>query len=77
MSVTARGLTSASLKGMLYEIDFGINRDAHGKGNVMKRFLQIATLLLLAVLIVSAIGCETWKGAGKDVEKTGETMQGK
>jgi predicted small secreted protein len=35
----------------------------------------IITALLLAGML-SLVGCNTWKGAGKDVEKTGEVMQG-
>jgi predicted small secreted protein len=41
---------------------------------------SIIVLLLLALfagLLLSATGCNTWKGAGKDVEKTGDAMQGK
>jgi len=31
---------------------------------------------LIAVGMLSMAGCNTWKGAGKDVERTGEAMQG-
>ena len=37
--------------------------------------MVVVLLVLLASVVVSA-GCNTWKGAGKDVEKTGESMQG-
>jgi predicted small secreted protein len=35
--------------------------------------------LLVALLggILATSACNTWKGAGKDVEKAGEEMQGK
>ncbi len=33
-----------------------------------------AVLVLLAVVVVFG-GCNTWRGAGKDVEKTGQNMQ--
>jgi predicted small secreted protein len=38
----------------------------------------IVTVALLALLagLLSLPGCNTWKGAGKDVERTGEKMQG-
>jgi len=41
--------------------------------------LMVVTVTLLALLasVLSLTGCNTWKGAGKDVEKTGESMQGK
>ena len=32
-------------------------------------------LLLAAVSLLT--GCNTWRGAGRDVERTGEMMQGK
>ena len=44
----------------------------------MKTRLIVMMALLLAVLS-SALwlsGCSTWEGAGKDVERTGEKMQG-
>jgi predicted small secreted protein len=31
----------------------------------------------LVIGLFSLTGCNTWKGAGKDVERTGEAMQGK
>lgn len=34
-----------------------------------------ATLLLLLTTTFFLTGCNTWKGLGKDVEKTGEKMQ--
>ncbi len=36
----------------------------------------IVTVTLLAGLL-SLTSCNAWKGAGKDVEKTGDAMQGK
>jgi predicted small secreted protein len=35
------------------------------------------TLLVLVVSLLALTSCNTWKGAGKDVEKTGDSMQGK
>jgi predicted small secreted protein len=45
----------------------------------MNKRIVIVTVALLALLagLLSLTGCNTWKGAGKDVEKTGEAMQGK
>jgi predicted small secreted protein len=44
----------------------------------MKARMLTATLILLGLLIggLSLTGCNTWKGVGKDVERTGEAMQG-
>jgi predicted small secreted protein len=41
-------------------------------------FITAVTLLaLLAGMLTGMLtGCNTWKGAGKDVERTGEVMQG-
>lgn len=33
------------------------------------------TLLMLLAGILTCTGCNTWKGAGKDIEKTGDSMQ--
>ncbi|MBI3313180.1 MAG: entericidin [Candidatus Omnitrophica bacterium] len=34
------------------------------------------TAFLLSLLMVSVlIGCETWRGAGRDLEEAGEEMQ--
>lgn len=35
------------------------------------------TLLTLLVGMFSLTGCNTWKGAGKDIQSGGEKMQGK
>lgn len=35
----------------------------------------MATLLMLLTSVFFLTGCNTWKGLGKDVEKTGESMQ--
>lgn len=37
--------------------------------------LVAATLLMLVTSMVYLTGCNTWKGLGKDVERTGEVMQ--
>jgi predicted small secreted protein len=43
----------------------------------LRSFIVTATLLaLLACTLSLTAGCNTWKGAGKDVERTGEKMQG-
>jgi entericidin B len=36
---------------------------------------KLATLLLALLVLVSVTGCETMKGAGKDIEKAGEAIQ--
>lgn len=41
------------------------------------RIIITATLLALLVGMLSLSGCNTWRGAGKDVEKAGDSMQGK
>ncbi len=43
----------------------------------MKKRIMIvaATLLMLLTSTVFLTGCNTWKGLGEDVEKTGEAMQ--
>ena len=45
----------------------------------MKKMRIVITVILLGLLggMFSMTGCNTWKGAGKDVEKTGDAMQGK
>ena len=44
----------------------------------MNSRILIVTAALAALLlgVLSLTGCNTWKGAGKDVERTGEVMQG-
>ena len=44
----------------------------------MKLRSTIVTITLLALLMAafSFTGCNTWEGAGNDVERTGEKMQG-
>jgi predicted small secreted protein len=44
--------------------------------DLRKLFLAVTVFLMLAVTLV-VTGCNTWHGAGKDVERTGEAMQGK
>jgi predicted small secreted protein len=42
----------------------------------MNRFVKAILLwCLLALLSVSAIGCNTMRGAGEDVENAGEAVQ--
>ncbi len=40
------------------------------------RIIVVVTLLALLTSAFSLTGCNTWKGAGKDVERAGEKMQG-
>jgi predicted small secreted protein len=42
----------------------------------MNTRIYIIAVTLLALLAGMLTGCNTWKGAGKDVERTGEIMQG-
>jgi predicted small secreted protein len=42
-----------------------------------RKIIMTLTLLALWVGMSSLNGCNTWKGAGKDVERGGEKMQGK
>ena len=35
-----------------------------------------AALLVLVLAALASSACNTWKGAGKDVQRTGEKMQG-
>ena len=43
----------------------------------MKRML-VRLLLVLAVggFFLASVGCETWKGVGRDLEKGGQSIQG-
>lgn len=43
----------------------------------LRRVFVAATLLLLLAVTLFATGCNTWNGAGKDIERGGEKMQGK
>jgi predicted small secreted protein len=43
----------------------------------VRRIIKTSTLLTILVGIFALSGCNTWKGVGKDVEKTGEAMQDK
>jgi len=38
-------------------------------------FIALTPLFLVFVVTLILIGCNTWRGAGKDVERTGESMQ--
>lgn len=55
-------------------------KDAPMKQNLHRRIGQMLGILGALALVISLVslgGCNTWKGAGKDVERTGEAMQGK
>ena len=43
----------------------------------MKTILKTALIVSLVGAAAACVGCNTWHGAGKDVQKTGENMQGK
>lgn len=42
-----------------------------------RRIFFVVTLLTLLTGLLASTGCNTWRGAGKDVQSTGEAMQGK
>ena len=44
----------------------------------MNTRIVAVTVMLIALWVVALtlVGCNTWEGAGKDIEKTGEAMQG-
>ena len=52
-------------------------RKVKGEGEHMKRML-VRLLLVLAVgaMLFGSVGCETWKGMGRDLEKGSHAMQG-
>ena len=39
--------------------------------------ITVTLLALLAGTLSSLTGCNAWRGAGKDIEKAGESMQKK
>ena len=39
------------------------------------RMIVSVTLLLMSMAMLFVNGCNTWHGAGKDVEKAGDSMQ--
>lgn len=42
----------------------------------LRNIMIAVTLLAVLTVTLSLTACNTWEGAGKDVEKTGEAMQG-
>ncbi len=42
----------------------------------MHKIMIVVSLLAVLTVTLSLTACNTWKGAGKDVERTGEVMQG-
>jgi len=42
----------------------------------MKWFKSVFCFLLLTLVTLGLVGCNTVKGVGKDVEATGEAIQG-
>ncbi len=55
-----------------------LDRPPHGATSRMKVRIIVVAVTLLALLTSAFFltGCNTWKGAGKDIERTGEAMQG-
>lgn len=45
--------------------------------NTRNVIITVTLLALLAGTFSSLTGCNTWRGAGKDVEKMGDSMQRK
>jgi predicted small secreted protein len=45
--------------------------------NYRSNKLRFAALLALLAGILATSACNTWRGAGKDIERTGEKMQDK
>ncbi len=41
----------------------------------MKRHTSILTMMMLAMLSLGLLGCETMGGAGRDIEKAGDSIQ--
>jgi predicted small secreted protein len=57
-----------------------INRNIVKKVKTTMNTRTLATSLILLGLIVAGLsltGCNTWRGAGADIQSTGEAMQGK
>jgi len=51
-------------------------RRRHGESR-MNAIVKLSVIISAsAILIVSAVGCNTIKGAGKDIERGGEKVQG-
>ena len=42
-----------------------------------RKIIMTVTLLTMLVGMFAMNGCNTWNGAGKDIERGGEKMQGK
>ena len=41
-----------------------------------KMLVKLMLLLAMVGVLVGSVGCETWKGAGRDVQGLGESMEG-
>ena len=41
----------------------------------MNKIKKVCIIIVILTLIMSATGCNTYAGAGKDIERTGESMQ--
>jgi predicted small secreted protein len=50
----------------------GVNTMRRKKGGIMRKLLMI---LMGGIFLASLAGCETAKGFGKDLEKSGENIQ--
>jgi len=52
------------------------DRPPHGATSRMKVRIIVVAVLALLTSAFFLTGCNTWEGAGKDIERTGEAMQG-
>jgi predicted small secreted protein len=52
------------------------DRPPHGTTSRMKVRIIVVAVLALLTSAFFLTGCNTWKGAGKDIERAGEKMQG-
>jgi predicted small secreted protein len=43
----------------------------------MRRFWTALACVMMAAALLTVLGCETTKGMGKDLEHTGDAIQGK
>lgn len=48
----------------------------HNLLNLTRELVGLLGVFALILGLVTLSGCNTWKGAGKDIERTGEVMQG-
>ena len=58
-----------------YTVSHGWNTMELKKGNKMSKKKQVLTLAFLAVTGFGLSACQTVDGAGRDIEKAGESIQ--